>query len=96
MAETFKLGMVVNTSGIFDRRSKDADFSVFVCESLGRYEIRDWGDLNEQDCKHNNMAVARGDMRIRAVYKYPVTGERIWIVTEADHSMTTVLFPHEN
>lgn len=93
---TFKLGMVVNTSGIFDRRSKDADFSVFVHESLGKFETCDWGDLNEHDRKLNDEAVRRGDLRIRAVYRYPKTGERIWIVTEADHSMTTILFPHEN
>lgn len=38
----------------------------------------------------------RGDDRIFAAYEHPLHEDwKIWIITEWDHSVTTILFPSE-
>ena len=90
----FKLGHVVVTKSIDERMKKDLPFGSFVYRSLGRYIQGDWGDLDEEDKKRNDEAVRTGDM-ILAAYIYPVTKEKIWIITEWDRSVTTILYPEE-
>ena len=90
----FALGEIVSTSGIDARSKDDPAFYQFVCESIMRYAQCDWGDSDEEDKKTNDDAVRYGE-RILAAYIYPKTQERIWIVTEWDRSVTTVLFPDE-
>lgn len=69
-------------------------FKRFVFQSLERFRQCDWGDTCDEDKKANDRAVKVGE-RILAVYTYPKTGEKIWIITEWDRSYTTVLFPDE-
>lgn len=63
---------------------------------LGRHVVGDWGDICEEDRGVNEQALADGD-RIFSVYKLgpeaPV--EKVWIITEHDRSLTTVLLPDE-
>lgn len=54
----------------------------------------DLGDTCDEDKEANNAAI-KNDEQILAVYKYPKTEEEIWIITECDRSVTTILFPHE-
>lgn len=71
-------------------------FARFVEGSLARYRRCDWGDVSAADGKANGQAVERGGERILAAYQYPGReGRRIWILTEADRSVTTVLYPEE-
>lgn len=93
MKTKFELGRVVVTRGI-DERMKDRKFQVFVQTCLGRYMNCDWGDTTENDKRSNNQAL-KNDERILAVYIYRPTNEAIWIITEWDRSVTTVLFPEE-
>lgn len=90
----FKTGQIVCTRGIADRLESDRNFSPFVQLSLGKYLSADWGDTCEEDKVTNDEALKNGE-RILAVYIYPVTGEIIWIITEWDRSVTTILFPSE-
>lgn len=64
---------------------------------VGRHERGDWGDdLSPFDVKQNNIAVAKGDLRILSSYTVPEAhGGKIWIITEADRSVTTALLPEE-
>lgn len=96
MYAKFEIGKLTMTAGIAER-SYDADehFSSFVISSFERYLKCDWGDMSEEDKKANDEAVKYGDSRILAAYVYPQTGEKIWIITEADRSYTTILFPEE-
>ena len=52
----------------------------------------DWGDLDEDDKKENEFSVLR-HLRILSAYK--IGNEKLWIITEADRSITTILLPDE-
>jgi len=91
----FKLGQVTVTRGVADRMNAETAFDYFVRVSLGRYVQCDWGDTCEEDKKTSDKAVKNGE-RIMAVYNYKDRADdQIWIITEWDRSVTTVLFPDE-
>lgn len=90
----FELGQVVMTKGVYELIQKDKTFLNFINVSLGKYSQCDWGDTCEDDCKINDNAVENGDERIYASYK-DSDGRKIWIITEWDRSVTTILFPEE-
>lgn len=94
MGKKFDLGQVVVTKGVEEKTKENRNFRVFVQVSIGRYVHRDWGQTCDEDAKINNRAIQNGE-RIRAVYKQPRTDTTIWIITEADRSVTTILFPYE-
>lgn len=96
MKTIFKTGITVMTRGVADRIEADSLFAAFVTESFSRYLGCDWGDLDKDDARANDQAVANGDDRILAAYKREGFPEdKIWIITEWDRSATTVLFPSE-
>lgn len=86
------LGKVVATKGVAYEIDKDNDFKSEIIRCLDRYCVGDWGDTNEEDALLNNTAVEIGE-RILAAYE--TTMGRIWIITEYDRSVTTILFPSE-
>ncbi|MEQ5837954.1 hypothetical protein N0A02_00685 [Paraburkholderia acidicola] len=60
---------------------------------LLRHVQGDWGELDDADRKQNDLALeARG--RLLSAYTLP-TMIRIWVITEADRSATTILLPRE-
>ena len=60
---------------------------------LRRHISGDWGELSEDDVKENEMSVQEG-FRLLSSYR-TVKGQKIWIITEADRSATTILLPSE-
>lgn len=92
----FQLGKLMSTRRVYDRRMNDMIFDSFVWDSLAKYINCDWGDTCPEDSEMNDEAVKSGCDRILAVY-IPKSGEKdkIWIITESDHSATTILFPDE-
>jgi hypothetical protein len=60
---------------------------------LDRHASGDWGELDEHDRKANEYAVENG-LRVLSAYTLS-SGERIWIITEADRSSTCILLPEE-
>ena len=89
----FEIGKLVATAGVDRRLKDDPGFSQFVAESLSRHTKCDWGDTCIEDAALNQEAIINDD-RILSVYKYS-DGTKIWIITEADRSYTTILFPSE-
>ncbi len=83
------------TMGIARKMAQSMKFSRFVQASLDRYISNDWGDMDDGDKVLNNGAVECGDLRIHGAYIYPETKEKIWIITESDRSITTILLPSE-
>ena len=59
---------------------------------LVRHASGDWGDLDEHDRRENERASGHGR---RLVSRYPVGGGKVWIITEADRSATTILLPED-
>lgn len=87
----FELGYVVMTPGV-------AALGIDVSPYLARHKQADWGDeMDRFDWQQNNQAVKEG-LRILSAYNVPLNNgemERIWIITEADRSSTTLLLPSE-
>ncbi len=86
----FPLGMVVSTPGA---AAILANAEVDAREIIERHQSGDWGVLVPDDCTLNDEAVRCGD-RILSAYKLG-EGQRLWIITEADRSATTLLLPSE-
>ena len=89
----FKTGQIYWTRGVNDRVADDEKFAKFVLESLKRHTAGDWGDLCKKDNQENELALKEG-FRLFSAYE-KVGLPKIWIITEADRSATTVLFPDE-
>jgi len=62
-------------------------------ELIRRHITGDWGDLGTEDRQQNLLAIRSG-MRIFSSYKISAS-VKIWIITEADRSSTTLLLPDE-
>jgi hypothetical protein len=92
------LGQVAITRGVTDRITEDELYNNFVEESLKRYVSGDWGDLGEADKALNDWAINPENQpeRVLARYNYPGDKTRdIFIITEWDRSVTTILHPSE-
>ena len=86
----FPLGQTVATPGalaLLDHAGVNAS------TLLVRHQNGDFGDLDEADRVANANAI-RNHTRILSAYML-ARGKRIWIITEADRSATTLLLPSE-
>ena len=92
----FEPGIAVMTNGIKERYFSDPRFRLFVNVSVGKHLNGDWGDLSDENKKRNDDAVTNGGL-ILSSYIQVVQNheEQINVVTEADRSVTTVMFPEE-
>jgi hypothetical protein len=86
----FSLGRVVATPGAL-RSLEEANQNPF--EFLAKHQAGDWGELCEEDKRENEFSVRNG-FRILSAYRTR-NNTRIWIITEADRSVTTLLLPDE-
>jgi len=84
------LGQIVATPGalsVLQRAGQSAQ------EFLARHAVGDWGDLDAHDRRAKALALREG---FRLVSAYRTTaGECLWLITEADRSVTTLLLPDE-
>ena len=84
------LGQVLATPGALELlRSLQLTPLRFVL----RHMAGDWGDLCEEDRQTNAEALVQG-ARVMSVYVLGKT-QRLWVITEADRSSTTLLLPEE-
>ena len=89
----FPLGQLVMTRGVNDQVAQSVAFAKFVLQSLRRHADGDWGNLDPEDRKENEFSLKNG---FRLLSAYEQDGlPKIWIITEADRSVTTTLFPDE-
>lgn len=92
MQPKFKLGLAVATHAIVDFIGNDTGLYQELRTLLDRHASGDWGITNPEDCQANEQALALG-LRILSVYM--LGGREVWVITEADRSSTTVLFPED-
>ncbi|WP_227869699.1 plasmid related protein [Undibacterium parvum] len=59
---------------------------------IRRHLQSDWGDVPPGDAIANDFAVENG---LRILSAYVAANRRFWVITEADRSVTTFLFPEE-
>ncbi len=86
----FDLGFLTATPGalLALRRTHTSAWSL-----LARHITGDWGDLDAEDKAENDFSVREG-FRILSAYHLP-DGTKVWLITEADRSVTTILLPEE-
>ena len=84
----FKHGQIVATPGALNF----AENGVNLLKYLERHLSGDWGDLDDEDKAENDFSVKNG-FRILSAYNTP--SGRLWVITEADRSVTTFLLPEE-
>lgn len=82
------LGRVVATRGILEIISERD-----LLAALRRHQTCDWGEVSRSDWASNDWALTHGG-RILSAYQ-STSGIRVWVITEADRSATTVLLPEE-
>lgn len=83
----FPAGQIVVT-----RRIAEELNSLVIGHLLSRHLHCDWGELCEEDWKMNDAAVRNGE---RLLSSYQVGAEKVFIITEWDRSVTTLLFADE-
>jgi hypothetical protein len=82
----FTLGQLLATPGAL-RALADAGQSPL--EFIRRHQAGDWGEVDDEDKQENDFSVIRG---FRILSAYRTSGDvRIWVITEADRSATTIL-----
>jgi hypothetical protein len=76
-----------------------------VIRIMLRHIAGDWGTVSDNDRQQNDLSIAAG-LRLLSIYRLPddkrllssyavPSGRKVWIVTEADRSTTTILLPDE-
>jgi hypothetical protein len=86
----FLLGQLVATPGALAALEEAGQNAL---EFLSRHVHGDWGEVPAEDKKENDFSVLN-TLRILSAYTL-TTGVKIWIITEADRSATTILLPEE-
>jgi hypothetical protein len=90
-AALFPLGQIVATPGALAALAKAGQTPL---DFLSRHIKGDWGELDTHDRKENELGLKRG-FRLLSSYRTSSGDTKVWVITEADRSVTTVLFPEE-
>jgi len=86
----FALGQTYITPGAQEALEIAGETAI---QFLRRHISQDWGELSEEDVQENELSLREG-FRLLSAYR-TAKGEKIWIITEADRSSTTILLPSE-
>lgn len=84
------LGRLVTTPGAYEAL---AIANVSIIDLLNRHARGDWGDLCADDRALNDLAAIAGQ-QVLSSYRLP-GNLTVWVITEWDRSVTTVLLPDE-
>jgi hypothetical protein len=84
----FELGNIFTTPGADEMIADGLLADLYI----DRHWRGDWGDIDEEDKEANEEAITHGD-RLLSCFDTPVG--RLWIITEADRSTTTLMTPEE-
>jgi len=87
----FSLGQIVATPGALAALEKAGQTPL---EFLARHVRGDWGELSEEDRNENQFSLERG-FRLLSSYRTNAGDTKLWVITEADRTATTILLPEE-
>ncbi len=88
----FELGQCCASSGVVELVGTDLRMNADMVQCFARHALCDWGDMPPEDCEGNLRSLEHGG---RLMSCYTLCGETVWIFTEADRSVTTILLPDE-
>ena len=86
----FRLGETYITPGAEDALMMAGQTGI---EFLRRHMSGDFGELVDEDAQENELSLQEG-FRVLSVYR-TAKGQKLWIITEADRSATTILLPSD-
>jgi len=86
----FDLGQLVATPGALAALEKTGQNAM---DFLSRHVAGDWGELPKEDKDENHLSLEKG-FRLLSSYRTSA-GDKLWVITEADRSHTTLLLPEE-
>ncbi len=86
----FPLGRTVATPGALEALEEAEETAV---QLLGQHQAGNWGDVPPEDAAENELSVEKG-FRVLSAYTLS-TDIKVWVITEADRSATTILLPSE-
>jgi len=89
----FPIGQIVLTRSVYEWSVANGEFARFIQRSLKRHARGDWGSLCPEDRNQNEIAL-NNESRLFSAYEHHSL-PKIWIIIEADRSVTTVLFPDD-
>jgi hypothetical protein len=85
----FSFGEMVATPGALKLLEEAGEEPLHL---VARHRSGDWRELDQHDRLENELSLRHG---WRLLSSYPVGGGKVWIITEADRSYTTILLPEE-
>lgn len=88
----FTLGRQVVSRKISIELLENKLFAIEIFKAMERFCNKDWGEMDEEDKATNEQALIEGN---RIMGAYQTCKGKIWIITEADRTVTTILFPSE-
>ena len=88
--EKFSLGRIVATPAALEALQRAGQSPV---DCLVRHVRGDWGEVCEEDRQENELAL-RHSFRLLSV-STTQAGEKVWVISEADRSATTLLLPSD-
>lgn len=86
----FRLGQIVATPGALMALEKAGDSPQ---QFLERHVCGDWGELDEEDQQENTLSLEHS-FRLLSAYQ-TTAGEKLWVITEANRTLTTILLPDD-
>jgi hypothetical protein len=86
----FPLGQIVATPGALEVLEACHQSPM---EFLARHARGDWGELSADSIAQNKFSLKNG-FRLLSSYA-TATGQKLWVITEADRALTTLLLPDE-
>ncbi len=89
-AQLFALGQIVATPGALEALQASHQSPA---EFLARHARGEWGELSADDIAENEFSLKNG-FRLLSSYA-TATGQKLWVITEADRALTTVLLKDE-
>jgi hypothetical protein len=87
----FPLGQVVITANAYNFCK---EHKISFTKRLRRHAKGDWGDLDNSDRMMNAVALQQ-DKRLFSSYELPDGVNKLWVITESDRSVTTILLPED-
>jgi hypothetical protein len=90
MQTRFRLGQLTATPGALEALRDSGQAPI---DFLRRHAAGDWGDVSGGDKALNDQALLDGDRLLSAYHTRK--GTKLWVITEADRSVTTILLPEE-
>ena len=86
----FPLGQIVATPGALEVLDQ---YAINAADLIRCHQSGDWGNVPPGDAEENLRSVENG---WRILSSYAISDDQnLWIITEADRSVTTLLLPEE-